>query len=247
MKTIWKFKAAPLYNYKSIKETPTIDTLEKIGIEYIDDEKMVFNRSLASNRVLRSFSLVFICIIGWFSYLLFKLITGVNTYVEADTVDRVFYSIMCIIGILPFLYPLAYCIWCPPRKGIFNRHTGTVSLPAPWLKGFNGAQITLQYRDIDFIVEGIMQRIYVIPYPKNKWFHFNLGFSPGDTKSISFITWYMDKNRPLPPGEILDSYRQSDFERRKAEGFPLPVYESIVETPEVTPAQQKERSKKWEG
>lgn len=48
----------------------------------------------------------------------------------------------------------------------------------------------------------------------------------------SFYVWYMDKNRPLPPGDAFDAYRQQDFERRKAEGFPPPLYKSLVPTPE---------------
>ncbi|WP_438710225.1 hypothetical protein ACSTS3_14135 [Aquimarina muelleri] len=59
----------------------------------------------------------------------------------------------------------------------------------------------------------------------------------------SFMVWYMDKNRPLPPGTAFDEYRQQDFERRKAEGFPKPLYPSRFETPEATPAQQRERKK----
>jgi hypothetical protein len=51
----------------------------------------------------------------------------------------------------------------------------------------------------------------------------------------------MDKNRPLPPGTAFDQFRQKDFERRKAEGFPPPLYKSTVPTPEVTPEQQTER------
>ena len=53
----------------------------------------------------------------------------------------------------------------------------------------------------------------------------------------------MDKNRPLPPGTAFDPYREADFERRKAEGFPKPLYGSIIETPEATPEQQAERER----
>jgi len=38
-----------------------------------------------------------------------------------------------------------------------------------------------------------------------------------------FVVWYMDKNRPLPPGTAFDPYREADFQRRKAEGFPKPI------------------------
>ncbi|WP_062060133.1 hypothetical protein [Aquimarina longa] len=59
----------------------------------------------------------------------------------------------------------------------------------------------------------------------------------------SLIVWYMDKNRPLPLGDAFDAYRQQDYERRKAEGFPKPLYPSTIDTPEATLAQQRERKK----
>jgi short subunit dehydrogenase-like uncharacterized protein len=55
----------------------------------------------------------------------------------------------------------------------------------------------------------------------------------------------MDKNRPLPLGSAFDPYRQQDFERRKAEGFPPPNYASFVPTPEATPEQQAQREQYW--
>ncbi len=62
---------------------------------------------------------------------------------------------------------------------------------------------------------------------------------------MSLFTWFMDKNRSLPPGNAFDPYREIDFERRKAEGFPPPLYPSFVSTPEATPEQQAERDKHW--
>ncbi len=64
-------------------------------------------------------------------------------------------------------------------------------------------------------------------------------------KTWSFYVWYMDKNRPLPPGTAFDPYRQQDFERRKAAGFPKPLYRSHIPTPEATPEQQAERDTYW--
>ncbi len=62
---------------------------------------------------------------------------------------------------------------------------------------------------------------------------------------LSFYVWYMDKNRPLPPGTAFDAYRDKDFKRRKTEGFPPPLYRSAVPTPEATPEQQEEREGYW--
>ncbi len=64
-------------------------------------------------------------------------------------------------------------------------------------------------------------------------------------KIWSFYVWYMDKNRPLPPGRAFDAYRQQDFERRKAEGFPKPLYRSHIPTPEATEEEQAERDTYW--
>lgn len=61
----------------------------------------------------------------------------------------------------------------------------------------------------------------------------------------SFTVWYMDKNRPLPPGDAFDPYRNLDYDRRKAEGFPPPLFESLILTPEDTEDQQQEREKYW--
>ena len=67
----------------------------------------------------------------------------------------------------------------------------------------------------------------------------------GFKEDWSFIVWYMDKNRPLPPGTAFDSFREKDFERRKSQGFPSPLYKSKVLTPEATPSQQAERNRYW--
>ncbi|WP_199912774.1 hypothetical protein [Aquimarina aquimarini] len=53
----------------------------------------------------------------------------------------------------------------------------------------------------------------------------------------------MDQNRPLPPGTAFDAYREQDYERRKALGFPKPLYYSNIPTPEATPEQQAERER----
>ena len=44
----------------------------------------------------------------------------------------------------------------------------------------------------------------------------------------SFYIWYMDKNRPLPPGTAFNPYREKDFDRRHKEGFKPPLYPSVI-------------------
>ncbi|WP_199271553.1 hypothetical protein [Cellulophaga sp. L1A9] len=72
----------------------------------------------------------------------------------------------------------------------------------------------------------------------------NYDLADGDPEEWwSFYVWYMDKNRPLPPAKAFDEYRDQDFERRKAEGFPKPLYPSNIPTPEATKEQQAVRRK----
>ncbi|MCD9611292.1 hypothetical protein, partial [Tenacibaculum maritimum] len=62
-------------------------------------------------------------------------------------------------------------------------------------------------------------------------------------ESWSFMVWYMDKNRPLPPGSAFDAYREQDYQRRKVAGFPKPLYPSKIATPEATKEQQAARKR----
>lgn len=61
-------------------------------------------------------------------------------------------------------------------------------------------------------------------------------------QEMSFFIWYMDKNRPLPPGTAFDSYRKNDFDRRRNEGFLAPLYPSTVKTKEANSYQEKVKS-----
>lgn len=57
-------------------------------------------------------------------------------------------------------------------------------------------------------------------YPENKWTdNFKkpiiLSAANDSYQAWSRIVWYMDKNRPLPPGSAFNPYRKKDDERRK--------------------------------
>lgn len=62
---------------------------------------------------------------------------------------------------------------------------------------------------------------------------------------FSLFIWYMDKNRPLPPGTAFDLYREQDYERRRSEGFPAPLYPSAIETSEWEGAESDEKLKRY--
>ncbi len=157
------------------------------------------------------------------------------------------------MGII-LLYPLTGLFMI--IKGIFkpkknmqlclDRLEGTITYPAPFFgKPLTGAFNKLV---VVFAVSGAIDG-----YSPQEYLKAVNTFRPRKLdvlKTLSFenpynewslYVWYMDKNRPLPPGTAFDAYRQKDFERRKALGFPKPLYPSNVPTPEATEAQQRER------
>ena len=134
----------------------------------------------------------------------------------------------------------------PKKELIFDRKHGTITFPGSlWNKN-----ITMPFDKIKFCIStgghnvvgaGKLELVKPETLPKR----YPIGFWGSYSEDLSFITWYMDRNRPLPPGELFDPFRERDFERRKAEGFPPPLYPSKIKTPEATPEQQKEREKYW--
>ncbi|REH46498.1 hypothetical protein C7448_10758 [Tenacibaculum gallaicum] len=130
------------------------------------------------------------------------------------------------------------------RKLILSRMDGLFSYP----NYMSNKPVVIRFKEaaLFFAYKGKMAvPVLVAPYTNVKFGGFTL--STVDVNSeLSFYVWYMDKNRPLPPGDAFDAYRQKDFERRKAEGFPPPLYYSCgIPTPEATPEQQAEREQYW--
>ena len=109
--------------------------------------------------------------------------------------------------------------------------------------------ITMEFKKVEFAYstggEDGLGAFLLEAIRPNKWQTFDVYqvFGGDCYNAIIFITWYMDKNRPLPPNPEFDYFRDEDFERRKAEGFPKPLYPSRIQTPEATPEQQAERKR----
>ncbi|REH46496.1 hypothetical protein C7448_10756 [Tenacibaculum gallaicum] len=130
------------------------------------------------------------------------------------------------------------------KKLIMDRLGGLFSYPNYW----SNTPVIVNFKDAIFInaAQGKMGTPTLMA-PYSNWSINGFVFIIVDVISqLSFYVWYMDKNRPLPPGDAFDPYRQKDFERRKAEGFPPPLYYSCgIPTPEATPEQQAEREQYW--
>ncbi|WP_298320673.1 hypothetical protein [uncultured Aquimarina sp.] len=147
----------------------------------------------------------------------------------------------CILTIFFIIYYFTK----PKKEQILNRKDGLITMTGfYWQKN-----ITMPFKKCLFAYstggeDGTSSFMLQVIRPANSrlssFDDFIIG--GGDCyENMSFICWYMDKNRPLPPGDAFDEFRQQDFERRKAAGFPKPLYPSAIKTPEATAAQQKER------
>ncbi len=151
------------------------------------------------------------------------------------------------LGLLPFLLiSLIFLIihfMAPIKEIILDRLHGKITYPR--LFG-NKEHRTIQFDSLhvyatmtttgDFAATGKTIRI------KDRKYSYTWDLESSNPDEYwSFMVWYMDRNRPLPPGTAFDAYRKKDFERRKTAGFPKPLYPSNIATPEFTKSQQKER------
>lgn len=149
-----------------------------------------------------------------------------------------------LIPLLISLYFLVYYFKKPKKEKILNRKDGLITFTG-WYYQKN---ITMAFDKVIFKYSdggdnGLGAfRLEVIRPSNYSYEDFTMG-NHSYYDDISLITWFMDKNRPLPPGDAFDQYRQADFERRKAEGFPKPLYSSNIDTPEATREQQLERER----
>ena len=169
----------------------------------------------------------------------FLLIILKNGFSNGFSDGYVFAIIFLSIIILFFII---YSITQPKKEQILNRKDGLITMTGFfWQKN-----ITMSFSDVIFVFStegqdlgGNFQLMALRPTMGTDMFELT-----GDSYiTMSFITWYMDKNRPLPPGTAFDRFRTQDFERRKAERFPKPLYPSNIKTPEATKSQQAERNR----
>ena len=191
---------------------------------YIDDEKLIIdNGKLPWERVLYGvFALGFIIFTTWILAKLWFLPTRWN-------LENIIGGTFILLFLLICLIILVNVILNTERKFVFNRLEGTITMRSSVLNWKPGT-ITIPFNEALFIITGppISQSIKIRLPDSKMW---ALTFIPVEgpidtTNCFSFFVWYMDKNRPLPPGADLDPYRMKDYERRKAEGFPPPLYKS---------------------
>lgn len=202
-----------------ISEYPSDDFLPHYTS--VNDEQLIFNNKLSIIiRIIYSIPLII-----WIGIVIYA-----TTMFTPMDFGEYFITFMSIILFILCLFGLVFLIINPQRKVVFNRLQGTVTLPAYKWKWLNKTTVTHPFAQTRFCVGGSRSsdNIYV-GIPGTLHTIFFLGSKHGEQiKDFSALVWYMDKNRPLPPGKDLDPYREKDYERRKAEGFPKPLYPSQI-------------------
>ena len=221
---------------KIVKERPKsfdMDKLKDAMVVEVNDKVYREQKSLP-----REFSWIF-CFCFAFIFMPIGVFYNTENGIER-IVSIIIYIIICVgAGAFP--------LFAPYKELILNREEGTISMPC----AFKKENVVISFEEGDGIVKftaggGAAPDVYLVFFTKNRKKGGHLSHS--DIYAFwEFVVWYMDKNRPLPPGTAFDPYREADFQRRKAEGFPKPLYKSYIPTPEATRRQQLERERigKW--
>lgn len=165
--------------------------------------------------------------------LLLLIPLGIIEYVNMEDIWQILYMFFLVSALLMVVNPLFFA----STDLIFDRMNGTVTFP--YLRFASPA--TIPFTDIigsPNFKEGYSMNI------QHPCFILNTGMSlkhniateeeaeqlvESTYKKVrerqwSFYSAYMDRNRPLPPGEVFDRYRHDDLIRLLKEGLPRPLY-----------------------
>ena len=208
------------------------------GITRADDQFYIVDKSIYIGKMYMYIGLFFLVLTFFLSFT-----------IDANEISGIFFRVIFFLtGILLIVYQYTH----PSKKIILDRLNGIITFP----NVFYGKPITIPF---DKVLAALKLNGMGAPVSLGFYHHkilatnIDLDYSP--KSSWSFIVWYMDKNRSLPPGKLFDPYRKRDYERRKAEGFPEPLYESWIGNPEYSQyykeriqarKEQEERQKRLE-
>ncbi|NDV95069.1 hypothetical protein D0T84_09075 [Dysgonomonas sp. 521] len=159
-------------------------------------------------------------------FFLAGIIFAYFTYTEAiNSLDGKILSIICILfgGVL-FIYSLVR----PKRLFTFDRLNGTITYPETQANSIN----SIYFKDSEWVKKySFAGRFYIgdclALVQSNEYSTVTLLYNDFYSE-WSYLVWFMDKNRPLPPGTIFDSIRKADYNRRKTDGFPPPLYNATI-------------------
>ncbi|PVZ83954.1 hypothetical protein C9426_24795 [Serratia sp. S1B] len=224
---------------------------KNLKVEYIDDKILIIKNqdtwwSYCIEIILGLMALSFVALMAYL--LLWLNTTNDPAYVVIFTQIITWPALAAIVG------GIVYCVVVRVKNRYpyyceLNRLNGTVKFASMNIKGdvkevpffdcdailhvVNEARSTRgSMRDtvkhIDFTYKINKKTYHIISLYSAVKSKDNLEILSSIFQIYSFFIWYMDKNRPLPPGALLDPYRQQDYQRRRAERFRAPLVESNV-------------------
>ncbi len=231
----WKHLTLPL-----IKDYPeAVDKLSKRQLLQADQDKLILKYTGSYDFLI-------------FGFLCSVLYLGLFYFNENNSL-KILLSPFGIVG----LWLLVLFFTMPKKYWVFNRRSQIVTVPGRYYK--KGHDIPVDEMRIETRMSGSATtgptRVYPVAIvPSNiveRILKINiisletLNQAKNLYKLWSYYTWYMDENRPLPPGKIFDHCREREFKDRKKRGFPMPMYYSLFPTPEANETFQNERDLYW--
>lgn len=217
-------KKNPIFKYMnwSIKDKP-----KDLKLNVLDSKRLGAYREINEKRIIKdetdykTFYKTFgnLLSISVLVFLILGYLNGAN-FIGLAAISFIFVAIL----ILPIYL---YAFKGPEKRLVFNREMQTVEIPnmfwgKPFLIPFKELEVVLGYGGI------YSSGIYLAIRPPakriiNPAIHINIGLASA-WECWAFWLWYMDKNRPLPPSESLDKYRDSEIKRLKEDDFPEPLF-----------------------
>lgn len=228
----------------------SFDNLNTENVLCLDDNFLVFDVEKENKE---DFLVYFLFTL--FAFLLsLTILLGYQSYNMIPFFLWSFYFCMTVL----LLFQLHFYFNRSKQELIFNRKNGTVTFPDRGRKTNNTMKFSVVNWNAytrDGKLSGVINLpILIMRSPKTHFYSFrttiyfdkiNASFQDlflyKHYDVLSLLVWYMDRNRPLPPGVVFDEFRMEDFEHRKEQKFPKPLFNADFETPEATVKQQAER------
>lgn len=193
-----------IYPFPTVLTTELADAMK---VERADDEFFIFNSHslirgtlIVTGAILSCVAIIYICM-------------------EIDKPYSNMYSPPVSGGILASFLLLLNGLMTSSRRFVLDRMNGTVTFP----RHLFFPSCTIPFSKV---VPGYSYGNLCFAHPRSGMVIPVLGAY--DSGWWSFYVLYMDKNRPLPQGDVFDPYREKDFLRRKAAGFPKPIYPNTI-------------------
>ncbi|MDU1906734.1 MAG: hypothetical protein E6772_18375, partial [Dysgonomonas sp.] len=189
------YKKVLRINTENIRPADPLSTFKRV-----DHEAMIIDQSGINylELIIWSFCTLFTIAIPYFP----------NYKPEHDAED-IFLLIMIFFFLALLINSLRDC----RKVYIFNRKEGTVTYPTYW---FGSETVPFSEAIIIRGKKGLRSAIpiglaFVSKNRRNQsYIHYDYTYA-----MLSLYVWYMDRNRPLPPGTAFDRYREADYIRRK--------------------------------